>query len=108
MRNGEVSFWFADAGGVPAPRPALDGDRQVDVCIIGAGFTGLWTAYYLKAAEPGLSIAVVEKEFAGFGASGRNGGWCSGEFGWSRERYHDRPGVIAMEAQLSSARRWMR
>ncbi|WP_290685117.1 MULTISPECIES: NAD(P)/FAD-dependent oxidoreductase [unclassified Haematobacter] len=100
MRNGEVSFWFADAGGVPAPRPALDGDRQVDVCIIGAGFTGLWTAYYLKAAEPGLSIAVVEKEFAGFGASGRNGGWCSGEFGWSRERYRDRPGVIAMEAQL--------
>lgn len=100
MRNGEVSFWFADAGGVPAPRPALSGDRSVDVCIIGAGFTGLWTAYYLKAADPSLSIAIVEKDFAGFGASGRNGGWCSGEFGWARERYGDRAGVIALEAQL--------
>lgn len=100
MRNGDVSFWFADMGGLPAPRPPLDGDRQVDVCIIGAGFTGLWTAYYLKVAEPALSIAVVEKDFAGFGASGRNGGWCSGEFGWSRERYRDRAGVIAMESQL--------
>ncbi|MDQ2068183.1 FAD-binding oxidoreductase [Xinfangfangia sp. CPCC 101601] len=86
-KNGEVSFWYADIGGVPGYRPGLPGDQTVDVCIIGAGFTGLWTAYYLKEAEPGLSIAVVEKEFAGYGASGRNGGWCSGEFGWSKSRY---------------------
>jgi glycine/D-amino acid oxidase-like deaminating enzyme len=44
---------------------------------VGAGYTGLWTAYYLKQADPGLRIAVVEAEVAGFGASGRNGGWCS-------------------------------
>jgi glycine/D-amino acid oxidase-like deaminating enzyme len=59
------------------PRPPLPGDSTVDVAIVGAGFTGLWTAYYLLAADPSLRVAVVESEIAGFGASGRNGGWCS-------------------------------
>ncbi|WP_151719115.1 NAD(P)/FAD-dependent oxidoreductase [Gemmobacter serpentinus] len=102
-RNGGVSFWYADMGGVPGCRPALPGDLDVDICIIGAGFTGLWTAYYLQAAQPGLSIAVLEREFAGFGASGRNGGWCSGSFGWSRERYlstGSRASIIDFERQL--------
>ena len=85
--NGEVSFWYADIGGLPAPRPPLPGDRDVDVAIVGAGYTGLWTAYYLKKAAPSLRIAVIEREFAGFGASGRNGGWLSGGFSWSREKY---------------------
>ncbi|WP_444431353.1 FAD-dependent oxidoreductase [Rhodobacter capsulatus] len=66
--NGQVSFWFADIGGLPpGARPA--GDLAVDVCIIGAGFTGLWSAYYLKQLAPSLSIAVLERDFAGFGAS---------------------------------------
>ena len=59
------------------PRPALAGDTDVDVAIVGAGYTGLWTAYYLAVADPSLRIAVLESEIAGFGASGRNGGWCS-------------------------------
>ena len=50
----------------------------MDVAIVGAGYTGLWTAYYLKSLEPGLRVAIVEAEVAGFGASGRNGGWCVG------------------------------
>ena len=58
-------------------RPPLAGDTFVDVVIIGAGFTGLWTALYLAEADPTLRIAVIEREVAGFGASGRNGGWCS-------------------------------
>ena len=62
------------------PRPSLPGDRDVDVAIVGAGFTGLWTAYYLAEADPSLRIAVLEAEVAGFGASGRNGGWCSALF----------------------------
>ncbi|MEG6507400.1 FAD-binding oxidoreductase [Methyloligella sp. 2.7D] len=102
-KNGEVSFWYADMGGVPAYRPPLPGDLAVDVCIVGGGFTGLWTAYYLKQTQPSLCVAVVEKEFAGFGASGRNGGWCSGGFAWSREKYLEtgsRAGVIDFERQL--------
>ncbi|NUT34986.1 MAG: FAD-dependent oxidoreductase [Hamadaea sp.] len=71
-----TSLWEETAG--PARvRPSLAGDTEVDVAIVGAGYTGLWTAYYLHEADPGLRIAVVEAEHAGFGASGRNGGWCS-------------------------------
>jgi glycine/D-amino acid oxidase-like deaminating enzyme len=49
----------------------------VDVAILGGGYSGLWTAYYLLRANPGLRLAIVEKENVGFGASGRKGGWCS-------------------------------
>jgi glycine/D-amino acid oxidase-like deaminating enzyme len=73
------SWWWADLGGLPAPRPALDGDREADVCVVGAGYTGLWTAYELLRADPSLAIVVLEREVAGFGASGRNGGWVLGE-----------------------------
>ncbi|MEG1680482.1 MAG: FAD-dependent oxidoreductase, partial [Stenotrophomonas sp.] len=59
-------------------RAALNQDLDVDVCIIGAGYTGLWTAYYLKQHAPQLNIAIVEANIAGFGASGRNGGWLMG------------------------------
>jgi glycine/D-amino acid oxidase-like deaminating enzyme len=71
-----LSLWFDQLGPV-SPRPALSGNLDVDVAIVGAGFTGLWTAYYLQAIDPSLRIAVLESEIAGFGASGRNGGWCS-------------------------------
>ncbi|MCO6187672.1 FAD-binding oxidoreductase [Rhizobium sp. L1K21] len=102
--NGDVSFWYADIGGVPAKRAPLPGDQQADVCIVGAGYTGLWTAYYLKKANPALSIVIVEREFAGFGASGRNGGWLSGGFEWSREKYlknATRAKVIAMQRAMA-------
>ncbi len=87
MKTGDVSFWYADIGLPQTRRPALPGDTVADVAIIGAGFTGLWTAYYLMKAAPHLKVVVVEKEFAGFGASGRNGGWCMGTFAWNHERY---------------------
>src|SRR4029078_6920216 len=73
--NGRVSNWFAE---YPPPSPALPGDRDADVCMVGAGYTGLWTAYYLKRADPSLRIAVIDARFAGFGAAGRNRGWLSG------------------------------
>ena len=76
----QLSLWHDTAGDDWLPRPALPGDREVDVAIVGAGFTGLWSAYYLLRAEPSLRVAVVEAEVAGFGASGRNGGWCSALF----------------------------
>jgi glycine/D-amino acid oxidase-like deaminating enzyme len=86
MRNGEVSYWW-QARGVPPQRPSLPGGTDADVCIVGAGFTGLWTAYYLKQADPGLRIVVLEAAFAGFGASGRNGGWVTAALPGSRSRY---------------------
>ncbi|MFE7224796.1 NAD(P)/FAD-dependent oxidoreductase [Nocardioides sp. NPDC057577] len=76
----EISLWHATAGDDWEPRPALMGDIEVDVAIVGAGYTGLWTAYYLAEARPDLKIAILEAEVAGFGASGRNGGWCSALF----------------------------
>lgn len=60
------------------PRAALAQDLQADVAIIGAGYTGLWTAYYLKRQAPDLNVVIVEAQIAGFGASGRNGGWLMG------------------------------
>jgi glycine/D-amino acid oxidase-like deaminating enzyme len=84
---GDVSFWYADIGLPQTRRPALTQDTQADVAIIGAGFTGLWTAYYLKKTNPSLNVLVIEREFAGFGASGRNGGWCMGTFAWNHEAY---------------------
>ncbi len=72
-----VSFWM-DRLSRPE-RLQLSGDLDVDVCILGAGYTGLWSAYFLAVADPGLRIAVVEREHVGFGASGRNGGWASAE-----------------------------
>jgi glycine/D-amino acid oxidase-like deaminating enzyme len=86
-----LSLWHDTAGEHWSPREALPGDRYADVAIVGAGYTGLWTAYYLARADPSLRIVVLEREVAGFGASGRNGGWCSALFPasvpWLAKRY---------------------
>jgi glycine/D-amino acid oxidase-like deaminating enzyme len=74
------SFWMETSGDPLAPRPALQRSEEVDIAILGGGYSGLWTAYYLLRANPGLRIAILEKEIVGFGASGRNGGWCSSRF----------------------------
>ena len=66
--------------------------------IVGAGYTGLWTAYYLKAAEPSLCVLVLEREHAGFGASGRNGGWVSGFFSGPARVYERRGGSAGFMA----------
>ena len=73
-----VSFWFDTLDEVPEPEAPAELPAQVDVAIVGGGFTGLWTAYYLKCLEPSLDIALLEAVTLGFGASGRNGGWCMG------------------------------
>ncbi len=103
MHNGAVSYWW-QARGVPPRRPSLPGGAEADVCIVGAGYTGLWTAYYLKRADPGLRIIVLEANFAGFGASGRNGGWVTATLPGSRARYAAHPqgaeGVRELERQL--------
>ena len=72
------SFWFDSLESLPEPEKPSSLPRATDVAIIGAGFTGLWTAYYLKQRRPDLSIAIFEAVTVGYGASGRNGGWCMG------------------------------
>lgn len=73
-----ISLWMDQLDEPLLARPALEQDLDIDVTIIGAGYTGLWTAYYLKRQAPELSIAIIEAQTAGFGASGRNGGWLMG------------------------------
>lgn len=105
MINGEVSHWWTALGGPPVPRPPLPGSLSADVAIVGAGFTGLWTAYYLKKAQPSLRIAVVEQRHAGYGASGRNGGWLTNSITGGREQYvehHGRPAVERFQLAMNA------
>jgi glycine/D-amino acid oxidase-like deaminating enzyme len=99
----EDSLWYHTAGGSFTPRPSLPGDIDVDVAIVGAGYTGLWTAYYLHELDPSMRIAIVEREIAGFGASGRNGGWCSSLFPPSSSgiaRRHGREAAVAIRRAM--------
>ena len=81
----------------------LAGDVDVDVAVVGAGYTGLWTAYYLLKADPHLRVVVLEREVVGFGASGRNGGWCSALLAagiGTLARRSGRDAVIAMQQTM--------
>lgn len=85
------------------PRDGLDGHSTADVCIVGGGLTGLWTAYYLTELDPSLDVLVIEKEIVGYGASGRNGGWCSALFPRgtaSLERRHGRSAALAQRRAM--------
>lgn len=98
-----LSMWHATVPGSLEPRAALPGDRDADVAIVGAGYTGLWTAYYLRSLDPTLRVVVLEKDIAGFGASGRNGGWCSALYPSSSAKIARRAGrdaVLALHREL--------
>ena len=98
-----MSYWLSTED--LTPRAALTGDTDVDVAIVGAGYTGLWTAYYLAIADPTLRIAVLEASVAGFGASGRNGGWCSALYpeSWpSLARRHGHAAAVALARAMES------
>jgi glycine/D-amino acid oxidase-like deaminating enzyme len=98
-----LSFWHDTVPGNLTPGEPLPGDIEADVAIVGGGLTGLWTAYYLHRADPALRIVICEREIAGYGASGRNGGWCSALFPASLarlERMSDRAGAIAMQRAM--------
>ena len=98
------SFWLEDSGEALTPRPPLVRSTDVDVAILGGGYSGLWTAYYLLIHEPALRVAVVDKEIAGFGASGRNGGWCSPNFPLTADGLEKRFGAEAARSLLLAMR----
>lgn len=101
-----LSYWHdsvAAAGDALERRPALEGDTDADIAIVGGGLTGLWTAWYLLEREPHARILVIERETAGFGASGRNGGWCSALFPRSTAslaKTHGRDAALAMRRAM--------
>jgi len=99
----KLSYWHDSVPDDLTPRATLPGDTTVDVAVVGGGLTGLWTAYYLLERDPSLRIAILEKEIVGFGASGRNGGWCSSLFPASTaalERAHGREQALAMRRAM--------
>jgi len=100
--NGGVSFWYSSIG-VPTPRSPLDGSAEADVCVVGGGYTGLWTAYYLKKADPSLRVTVLEQRFCGYGASGRNGGWLYNGFAGRGvfARTYGKAGAVAMQQAMN-------
>ena len=69
------SWWLREAIAEP-PSPALAGDTSAEVCIVGGGFTGLWTALRIKELEPSRDVVILEADVCGAGASGRNGGFA--------------------------------
>lgn len=82
-----TALWLDRLDPAPHDRTALQGDTSVDVAIVGGGFSGLWTAWYLRRLDPSFRIHILEKHFCGFGASGRNGGWAVGELAGSFDKY---------------------
>jgi glycine/D-amino acid oxidase-like deaminating enzyme len=70
-------WWLDEAGEDPA-MPALEGDVDAEVCVVGGGYTGLWTALAVREREPAARVVVLEAERCGAGPSGRNGGFCHG------------------------------
>lgn len=101
-RDGVNSYWQESIPSSLVGRSSVDSNLDVDIAIVGAGYSGLWTAYYLKQLQPDARIAVIEANQVGFGASGRNGGWCSGFLPMTLseiEHQHNRQQAIEMYKQ---------
>jgi len=100
--DGVNSYWHESVTSTEVNRGSLNSDIDVDIAIVGAGYSGLWTAYYLKKSQPDARVVVIESNHVGFGASGRNGGWCSGFLPMTLaeiEKQHNRQAAIEMYSQ---------
>jgi len=104
----ERSWWLEEALAHPAfagpPAPPLDGDREADVVILGGGYTGMWTAWFLKERDPGLDVVILERDICGGGPSGRNGGFCDGWWGHVADLVATYGEADAMELLMAAGR----
>ena len=101
MLHDAHGWWIAEAG-PPAPLAPLRGDVDADVVVIGGGFTGLWAAWHVVAAEPDARVVVLEADQSGFGPSGRNGGFVQ-TLTLSRPRLRERFGLRAADELVAAA-----
>ncbi|MEM7095761.1 MAG: FAD-binding oxidoreductase [Actinomycetota bacterium] len=90
VRNATTTALWLDRLPQQPHRDPVTGNTNCDVAIVGGGFSGLWTAWYLRRLDPTLRIQIIEKHFCGYGASGRNGGWAVGEIAGSMASYAKR------------------
>jgi glycine/D-amino acid oxidase-like deaminating enzyme len=101
IEHTRLGYWIEEAGEVE-PRPALSGEREADVLVLGGGYTGMWTAWYAKQLQPGARVLLLESEaLCGHGPSGRNGGFCNAmwfSLASMRERWGDGPALAAAQA----------
>ena len=105
IKTQKISYWHTQLVDREC-LPQAQGRLEVDVCIVGGGLTGLWSAYYLAKARPQLRIVVVERQYVGYGASGRNGGWLSNFLPGIRRqlaRKHKRDAVLDFQRQMTKA-----
>ena len=106
-RSPQTSYWIREATSREPLEsfPALSGDASADVVVVGGGYTGLWTAWFLTERAPGIDVAVVEANRCGFGPSGRNGGFLTGWWDEADElaaRYGDEAGLRSCRALSES------
>lgn len=100
MKHTAHGYWLEEAGEV-APAPPLEGELSADVVVVGGGYTGMWTAWQVKALEPQARVVLLEAGVCGHGPSGRNGGFCN--VMWfslanMRERWGDAAALAVAEA----------
>jgi glycine/D-amino acid oxidase-like deaminating enzyme len=106
VRHTATGWWLEEAGPVQ-PEPPLAGDTTADVLVVGGGYLGLWTAWHLRALEPGIDVVVVDAGRCGHGPSGRNGGFVStlwGDLPTLRERFGDERALAVGHASAASVR----
>jgi len=102
------SWWLEEALADPSfagpETPPLEGDTTADVAILGGGYTGLWTAWFLKEREPSLDVVILEADICGGGPSGRNGGFCDGWWGHIGDLVRTYGEADAMELLMAAGR----
>ncbi|HEX5984472.1 MAG TPA: FAD-dependent oxidoreductase [Solirubrobacterales bacterium] len=108
MRHTRLGYWIEEAGKAE-PGPALSGDLEADVLVVGGGYTGMWTAWYARQLEPEARVVLLEAEpVCGRGPSGRNGGFCNAmwfSLATMRDRWGAGPALATARAAQDAVER---